>query len=247
MRNNHAFLVNHFEGGFTMSAVELTNILKRFLNGSEMTLLFEDLNLSVNEGDLVVISGEKGTGKSTLLRMIAAMTPANKGTVQVFGEDVVFIKKRREWRLKNIGYINDEGLLMPYLTAKQNLLMGFNEDASDYKEHEDKALNILTQLGFSIDKLNDTIEGLDDKHQMLATIARILMTSPKLILADEPTKSLEGSEGAGILKQLLTFAKKQHTTVIICTDDPAILNQADQHYTVENHKLVDKNYQEPVH
>ncbi|MGJ9383904.1 ATP-binding cassette domain-containing protein [Salipaludibacillus sp. CF4.18] len=229
-----------------MIAIKLTNILKRFIHGSETTLLFKDLNLSVNEGELVVISGDEGTGKSTLLRMIAAMTPANKGIVQVFGEDVVTIKKRSDWRMKNIGYINDEGLLTPFLTAKQNLLMDIKEDSPEYKDQEQKAINILTQLGFSTENFNDTIEGLDDKHQVLAIIARILMTGPKLILADEPLKSLEGSEGAGILEELLTFAKQEQTTVIICTDDPAISSKADRHYRIESNKLVEKSKQEPV-
>ncbi|WP_280769158.1 ABC transporter ATP-binding protein [Salipaludibacillus daqingensis] len=228
-----------------MNAIELSNVLKRFSNGSEMTLLFEDMNFTVREGELVVISGEEGTGKSTLLRMIAAMTPANRGTVEVFGKDLISIRKRTEWRLQNIGYINDEGCLMPYLTAKQNLLLGMTAEDPQYEETEKKALHILEDLGFSAEKLDDSIEGLDDKHQMLATIARILMTNPKIILADEPTKELEGDDGAAVLDKLLSFARKQHSTVIIVTNDECILNKADRHFTVENHQLVEK--EEQVH
>lgn len=230
-----------------MIAIELNNVLKRFLNGSEMTLLFEDVNLSVNEGELVVISGEEGTGKSTLLRMIAAMTPANKGTVQVFGKDLVTLKKRTQWRLENIGYINDESLLIPYLTTTQNLLIGLKEEDPGYEAQKEKALATLNDLGFSKEKLNDSIEGLDDEHQMLATIARILLTNPKLILADEPTRELNGEAGAAVLERLLSFAKKQQTTVIIVTNDSSIHDKADKHYIVENHQLVEKSQQKPVH
>ncbi|PYZ93327.1 ABC transporter [Salipaludibacillus keqinensis] len=230
-----------------MNAIELNNVVKRFSNGSDMTLLFEDMNLTVREGELVVISGEEGIGKSTLLRMIAAMTPANKGSVQVFGEDLVSIRKRTEWRLANIGYINDEGCLMPYLSAKQNLLVGLKEEDPQYAEREKEAKAILADLGFSEDKFKESIEGLDDKHQMLATIARILMTSPKIILADEPTKELEGEDGAAVLDKLLHFAKKQGSTVIIVTNDPSIHHLADRHFTVSNRQLVEIDKDEQVH
>lgn len=229
-----------------MNAIELSNVLKRFSNGSEMTLLFEDMNFTVREGELVVISGEEKTGKSTLLRMIAAMTPANKGTVEVFGEDLISIQKRTEWRLENIGYINDEGCLMPYLTAKQNLLLGLNPDDAIYKEREKKAISILEDLGFSKEKIDESIEGLDDKHQILATIARILMTNPKIILADEPTKELSGDDGTAVLDKLLAFAKKERSTVIIVTNDASILDQGDRHFTVENYQLVEKNKEEQI-
>jgi putative ABC transport system ATP-binding protein len=229
-----------------MNAIELNNVLKRFSNGSEMTLIFEDMNFNVREGELVVISGEEKTGKSTLLRMIAAMTPANKGTVEVFGEDLISIQKRTEWRLKNIGYINEEGCLMPYLTTKQNLLLGLNSDDAIYKEKEKKAIDILEDLGFSKEKIDEFIEGLDDKHQILATIARILMTSPKIILADEPTKELNGDDGTAVLDKLLAFAKKQRSTVIIVTNDASIHNKADRHFTVENYQLVEKHTEEQV-
>jgi len=230
-----------------MNVIELSNVLKRFSNGSEMTLLFEDMNFTVREGELVVISGGEGTGKSTLLRMIAAMTPANKGTIEVFGEDLIRIEKRTEWRMENIGYINEEGCLMPYLTAKQNLLLGLKPEDAQYKQMVNKALNILKDLGFTEEKLNDSIEGLDDKHQILATIARILMTSPKIILADEPTKELNGVDGTLVLDKLLAFARKQQSTVIIVTNDASIHDQADRHFTVENYQLVEKNKEEPVH
>ncbi len=229
-----------------MNAIELNNVLKRFSNGSEMTLLFEDMNFAVRKGELVVISGEEKTGKSTLLRMIAAMTPANKGTVEVFGEDLIGIQKRTEWRLENIGYINEEGCLMPYLTAKQNLLLGLNPDDAIYKEREQKAIDILEELGFSKEKIDESIEGLDDKHQILATIARILMTSPKIILADEPTKELNGDDGTAVLDKLLAFAKKQQSTVIIVTNEASIHDKADRHFTVENYQLVEKNTEEQV-
>ncbi|WP_416151116.1 ATP-binding cassette domain-containing protein [Salipaludibacillus sp. HK11] len=230
-----------------MNAIELSNVLKRFSNGSEMTLIFENMNFSVRKGELIVISGNEKTGKSTLLRMIAAMTPANKGTVEVFGQDLISIRKRTEWRLENIGYINEEGCLMPYLTAKQNLMLGLDTEDPRFDEVEKKATNILVDLGFSNEKLNDSIEGLDDKHQILATIARILMTNPKIILADEPTKELSGDDGKVVLDKLLNFTKKQQSTVIIVTNDDSIHSRADRHFTVENYQLVEKNKQEHVH
>ncbi|MCE7794778.1 ATP-binding cassette domain-containing protein [Salipaludibacillus sp. CUR1] len=230
-----------------MNAIELNQVVKRFSNGSQMTTLFNDMNFTVREGELVVISGEEGTGKSTLLRMLAAMTPANKGSVHVFGEDLLTIRKRTEWRLENIGYINEEGVLIPYLSARQNLLLGLKPDHPQYKEKYKQAAEILMDLGFSEEKLDESIEGLDDKHQILASIGRILMTSPKLILADEPTKALDGPEGEAVLDRLMNFAKKQGLTVIAVTNDETIRDQADRHFSVENCQLVEKNEEGQLH
>lgn len=231
-----------------MNAIELNNVVKRFSNGSDMTLLFENMNFSVREGELVVISGDEGTGKSTLLHMIAAMTPANKGTVQVFGTDLLSVRKRTEWRLENIGYLNDESCLMPYLSARQNLIIGLKPEDPQYDEKLEEASGILRDLGFSEERMDESIEGLDDKHQMLATIGRILMTRPKIVLADEPTKELSGEEGKGVLEKLLSFAKREKLTVIMVTNDPTIRSKADRHFIVENRQLVElDNEIETVH
>ncbi|MDG5789510.1 ATP-binding cassette domain-containing protein [Evansella sp. AB-P1] len=217
-----------------MYAVNLKNILKQFHNGSEMNILFKDMNLSVSEGELVVISGAEQSGKSTLLRLIAAMTPPNKGTIEVFGQNILSLPKRREWRVENIGFITDEGSLIPYLTAKQNLLLDLPEDDDNYMEKEKEAEQILRDLGFNDETLEETLDGLDSKEQALATVGRIFFTNPKLILVDEPTKSLVGEEGHEVLKQLLRFAKKKGSTVIMVSSDTTITEGADRVLLLEN-------------
>ncbi|MBU9710260.1 ATP-binding cassette domain-containing protein [Bacillus tamaricis] len=226
-----------------MYAVDLNNVLKRFLNGNEMTVLYDNMNFRVSEGELVVISGKRLSGKSTLLRMIAAMTPPNKGTVEVFGQNLLNIKKRPEWRLQNIGFITNEGCLIPYLTAKQNLLIGIPTDDRNFARKEREAEQILSELGFSEETMNDSYEALTSKEQLLATIGRIFMTSPKLILADEPTKELSGKEGQDVLHKLFSFAKKQGSTVIITSNDESIIEKADTCFLLENCKLQEKKTQ----
>ncbi|MDQ0253898.1 putative ABC transport system ATP-binding protein [Evansella vedderi] len=223
-----------------MYAVSLTNVLKRFSNGSEMKVLFENMDFHVTEGELVVISGGEKTGKSTLLRMIAAMTPPNKGTVKVLGKDLLALKKRPEWRLDNIGYITNEGALIPYLTPKQNLLLGIEADDPIYRVKENEAEQILLDLGFTFESMNETLEGLSSKDQILATIARIFMTNPKLILADEPTKELTGNEGNEVLTQLFRFARKKGSTIIVISNDPTIIEEADRFYKLKNCQLSEE-------
>ncbi|UCZ51902.1 ATP-binding cassette domain-containing protein [Bacillus shivajii] len=222
-----------------MFAVEVNNVLKRFASGADLNVIFDKVNLQVEEGDFIVISGGSQSGKTTLLKMIAAMTPPNKGSVKVFGEDLLNIKHRTEWRLENIGFITDEGCLIPFLTTKQNLLLGTPSDDSTYKRTEAEAERILSDLGFTEEKMNETLEGLDDKEQVLATIARILMTKPKLILADEPTKQLSGIEGQEVLTNLFRFAKKNGSTVIIASNDECMMELTDQVYSLENNRLTD--------
>ncbi|MFA9557274.1 ATP-binding cassette domain-containing protein [Evansella sp. AB-rgal1] len=220
-----------------MFVVDLQNVLKQFHNGSEMKILFNNMNLRVSEGELVVITGAEQSGKSTLLRMIAAMTPPNKGTIQIFGEDILSITRRPEWRLETIGFVTDEGCLIPYLTAKQNVLIGVSQDDPLYPKMELQAEQILTDLGFTDALMNETLEGLDTKEQILTTIARIYMTNPKLILADDPTKELTGEEGYELLTQLMRFVKKKGSTVIMTSNDPTIIEGADRVLQLENCQL----------
>ncbi|SES34803.1 ATP-binding cassette domain-containing protein [Salisediminibacterium halotolerans] len=223
-----------------MNVIEMENILKRYANGNDMKVLFEDMDFVVREGELVVISGEEGVGKSTVLQMIAAMTPANKGDVKVFGEDLVHIKKRTEWRLNTIGYLNDESVLMPYMSIKGNLLIGTKEDDPDYPEKEKAALAILDEIGFPENKIDHSIESLDNELLILGTIARILMTKPKIILADEPTKALEGEKGREIINHLLSFARKHNITVVFVTEDDSLVQKADRFVKIEDRQLIDE-------
>ncbi|MBM7096006.1 ABC transporter ATP-binding protein [Bacillus sp. H-16] len=221
-----------------MFAVEIKNVLKRFSSGDRMNVLFNDLNFTVQEGELVVVQGKNGAGKSTLLNMIAAMTPPNKGTVSVFGQDLLSLTRRPEWRMETIGYITDDCCLIPYLTAKQNLLMGVPSDDPAYERVEKQAVALLLELGLNEQVINENLEGLDVKDQMLATIGRIFMTEPKLILADEPTKALGGCEGIEILERLLSFSRRKGTTVIMVSNENHFIDQADRTFRMDNGRVI---------
>lgn len=223
-----------------MNAIQISNVLKRFSDGEELKVIFENMDFTVREGEMVVISGQEGVGKSTLLQMIAAMTPPNQGKVEVFGQDIISIKKRTDWRVQTIGYMNDESVLMPYMSIQENLMIGINEDDPKYHARLVRAHEILKELHFPESRINESIEALDDEEQILATIARILMTNPKIILADEPAKALPGERGKKVIDHLLAFAEKQGTTVVIVTEDEDLVNRADRYFHVENHRLVEK-------
>ncbi len=229
-----------------MYAVEVSDVLKRFSNGSGMNVIFEDLNFRVSEGELVIVRGTRGSGKSTLLNMIAAMTPPNKGSVKVFGQNLLTLRKRPEWRMENIGFITDDCCLMPYLTPKQNLLLGIPTDSPKYEEIEKQTEALLINLGLCYETMNENVEGLDVKEQILATIGRIFMTKPKLVLADEPTKALDGYQGMEVLERLIHFAKNSGTTVIIVSNDQQLIDHADRTMKVENGKIVTLEPPEPV-
>lgn len=223
-----------------MNAIQISNVLKRFSDGNDLKVIFENMDFVVREGEMVVISGQEGVGKSTLLQMIAAITPPNKGTVEVFGQDIINIRKRTDWRVQTIGYINDESVLMPYLSIQENLMLGLTEDDPKYRSRLERAHEILKELHFPENRINESIEALDDEEQILATIARILMTNPKIILADEPTKALPGESGKDVIEHLLAFAEKQGTTVVIVTEDDDLVKRADRYYHVENQRLIEK-------
>ncbi|WP_026690112.1 ABC transporter ATP-binding protein [Alteribacter aurantiacus] len=229
-----------------MNAVEMKHVLKQYFDGTQMNILFNDLNLTVKEGELVVIQGKPGSGKSTLLNMIAAMTPPNKGSVKVFGRNLLSVTRRLEWRSDTIGYISNNCSLMPYLTVKQNLLLGFQTGTADDSKAEQQAMTLLSELGMDHKRFDEAIEGLEQKDQILATIGRIFMAEPKLVLADEPTKSLDGKEGADVLGKLLFFTRKKGTTVIIVSNDENLAEMADRTLKMENGRLLSVKSEEKL-
>ncbi|OIJ18723.1 hypothetical protein BKP45_15675 [Anaerobacillus alkalidiazotrophicus] len=232
-----------------MYAIEAKNVSKKYFRGNHKNILFEDMSFHVIEGEIVFISGENKSGKSTLLKMIAAMTPPNRGKIEVLGKDLLFIENRSDWRLKHIGFLTSEDCLIPYLTIQQQLLMGQDDQKSDFEIFTEEANYILSILGIREKQLTQLPDQLSKTEQLKITLARALMTNPRILLLDDFTKFFNSDDRFDIYCTLIQFVKKQNITLIITgeTDQCPI---ADRILKLENKNLVeyvDNNYKALLH
>lgn len=197
-----------------MYVISANNISKKYISGKQKIILFNDLSLNVHEGEIISISGQYGSGRTTLLKMIAAMTPPNHGTIEVFGENILTIEKRSDWRLKHIGFLTNQEALIPYFTAKQHLLMGQNDDDPDFEFFNEEAQYILTMLGINETKLSQYPDQLAEFDRLKITVARVLMTNPRLLLVDEIATNLSSEERFSLYSTLVEFSQNQNITII---------------------------------
>lgn len=198
-----------------MNAITAKNVSKKYISGNEKNILFNDMSLTVQEGEVVFISGHYGSGRTTFLKMIAAMTPPNHGTIEVFGKNLLDIKKRTDWRLKHIGFLTNKDYLIPYLTVKQHLLMGEDEDDPLFDFFSDEAKYILAMLEIGEEKLSLYPRSLSKIDRLKTTVARVLMANPRILLVDEFTKGIADEDRFNLHKLIVEYARNQNTTIII--------------------------------
>lgn len=213
--------------------LEIKNLTKEYGKGNALVKALNDINISINEGDFLVILGSSGSGKSTLLNMIGAMDLPNSGDVLYEGKSIVSMSKKQrcEFRRYNIGFIFQNFNLISDLTALENVLM----TASFSKNKE--ALNYLDLLGIK-DKQNNYPSELSGGEQQRVSIARALVKDSKILLLDEPTGALDSESGKMILKVLLDIKEKYNKTIILVTHTKEISYLGNRIITMKNGKII---------
>ena len=207
-----------------MSYIEFKNIVKEYKMGEITIKALDNTNFSIEKGELVVIVGPSGAGKTTALNILGGMDTATQGEVFVDGKEITKLnnKKLTEYRRKDIGFVFQFYNLVQNLTAKENVELATQlcSDALDVNE-------ILDKVGLSNRKNNFPAQ-LSGGEQQRVAIARAIAKNPKLLLCDEPTGALDYKTGKSILKLLQDMAKKEKMTVVIITHNGAIAPMADK-------------------
>jgi putative ABC transport system ATP-binding protein len=188
-----------------------------------------DINANVDAGEIVFLTGPSGSGKTTLLTLIGGLRSLHSGSLKVMGEELnqASPKKLRCLR-RNIGYIFQGHNLLNSLTARQNVQMalGLHSDISR-SEGIARAETLLTEVGLA-EFINKHPQQLSVGQQQRVAIARALVAHPKVVLADEPTASLDKKSGLEVIKLMQRLAKQQSCTVILVTHDVRIFDFADR-------------------
>jgi putative ABC transport system ATP-binding protein len=205
--------------------VEIKNLKKSFDHGKITAL--NGLNLEIKEGEFVSIIGPSGSGKSTLLNMIGALDKADEGNINVSGIDLLKKKDLSDFRSQEIGFIFQLHNLIPNLSVLENVEVPMFESKISGKEMRKRALELLDYVELS-DKIKRKPTELSGGERQRVAIARALANKPSIILADEPTGSLDSKTGQMILKRLKELHEKENVTLIMVTHDMNVASLADR-------------------
>jgi ABC-type lipoprotein export system ATPase subunit len=221
--------------------VELTRI---YGSGETAIRALDGVNLLVGSGEFLAIMGPSGCGKSTLLNMIGALDQPTSGEVWVAGENLSALRSVDEFRAQTVGFIFQLHNLLPTLTARENVEVPMQGQGIGASERKRRALELLKMVGLGqrADHLPNQLSG--GQRQRVA-VARALANAPLLILADEPTGSLDSQSGEEIRELLGELNRQQGTTIVVVTHDRRVA-QATQRIVrmrdgriVEDHRLLD--------
>lgn len=219
-------------------ALQLKDIVKTYKDGEQDHTVLDSVCLDVKQGEFVAIVGPSGSGKSTLLSIMGVLLSPDEGKLYI-GEDCISNKKQKEWtdiRRNKIGFIFQNHQLLPFLTVEEQLkLVG---DMAKNTEPELGA-TLLDSLGLS-DCAKKYPSKMSGGQKQRVAIARAFMNDPKVILADEPTASLDGERGRQVVEMIKSETKKRNKAAIMVTHDERVLDLVDTIYHLENGTLVKK-------
>ncbi|PVE72498.1 ABC transporter ATP-binding protein [Priestia megaterium] len=225
-----------------MSSIQLHQVTKQYTEGTSTLTVLKEASLKVNPGELAAIVGPSGSGKSTLLSIIGALMKSTSGKVIVNGKDVGLLNEEQlaKFRLNEIGFILQSSNLIPYLSVMDQLIL--IKVMAGKASHVDRQLakKILNELGLG-DKINKMPNELSGGERQRVAIARAFFNQPGVILADEPTASLDSERAHEVVQLIAGEVKKRKKAAIMVTHDERMLAYCDHVYHMEDGKLIVNN------
>ena len=218
-----------------MNAVEIKDLYKSYEDGKIKAL--NGINLTIEDGEFVSIIGPSGSGKSTLLNMLGALDVPDSGVINVAGQDLNSSKKLNEFRSEKIGFIFQLHNLIPNISVRENVEIPMYTQAMSSSEMKNRALKLLDDVGLG-DKADILPSKLSGGERQRVAIARALANEPSIILADEPTGSLDSKTSSKILKQLIDLHEDKNVTLIIVTHDMDVAKLADRVIEVLDGEII---------
>lgn len=197
--------------------LSLQDVSKEFLSKERRFLALKNINLFVQKGEYLAITGKSGSGKSTLLNMITGIDHPTSGTIEVNGKIIRYMNENdlAKWRGKNIGIVFQFFQLIPTLTIKENLLLAMEfVNVIPKQERIMRVLDLLNQVGI-YDQADKMPAFLSGGEQQRAAIARALANNPEIIVADEPTGNLDSKTADSINSIFRSLAKAGKTVIVV--------------------------------
>lgn len=219
-----------------MEIVKMEHVTKIYGEGNTRVWALDDVNLTVNKGEIVAVVGASGSGKSTLLHVMGGVDTPNEGNVIVDGKDITRLtdEEMSVFRRRKIGFVFQAYHMIPVLTVEENIkmpiLLDHRKPDRDYIDH------IIEMLGLK-DRRKHLPNQLSGGQQQRAAIARALANRPALILADEPTGALDSKNGNEVITLLQDSVKKLDQTLVLITHNIDLAREADRIVRITDGKI----------
>ena len=214
--------------------ISAKDLKKTFTAGNFEVQALKGVDFELREGEFAALVGPSGSGKSTFLNLVGALDSPTSGELRVVGQDVPKLSKeqRADLRLHSLGFVFQAYNLVPVLTAIENV--EFVLELQGVKaERRDRAMEILNELGLA-DLADRRPSELSGGQQQRVAVARAVVSRPKLVLADEPTANLDGTNAESLMDMMLGLRNKNGMTFLFATHDQRMMNRAERVVTLED-------------
>lgn len=217
----------------------LDQVSKVYKDGPAEFKALEHVSLKVEPGEFVAVMGPSGSGKSTFLSITGALLSPTEGRIQLNGQEITRLssKERTKLRLEKIGFVFQSSNLIPYLTVRDQLLLISRLAKMNHHEAELRSQELLEHLELS-DRTARYPSELSWGQRQRVAIARALMNDPEIILADEPTASLDSKRGREVVELLAYEIKSRKKSGIMVTHDERVLDKCDRIITIKDGRLI---------
>ncbi|BBX03303.1 macrolide ABC transporter ATP-binding protein [Mycolicibacterium moriokaense] len=219
--------------------IEVSDVWKLHKFGDEIVKALVAAELQVTLGEFVSLMGPSGSGKSTLLNIIGGLDRPTKGTVKVAGRDTATLTESQFAALRHdtIGYIFQSYNLIPFLSAVENVELPLMFEPYDRKSLRARALELLDLVGLS-HRVHHQPTKMSGGEQQRTAIARALISSPTLVLADEPTANLDHRTGETVVRMLRDLCSTLGVTVVASTHDPTVADEASRVVRMKDGQII---------
>ena len=225
-----------------MNIIEIKDLVKIFKDTAQEVRAVDHVSLNISSGEFTAIVGPSGSGKTTLLNLIGGLDAPTSGSLLVDGKDIAQLKEREmtAFRLHHIGFVFQAYNLIPVLTAKENVAFVMELQGRSRDEIEKRSVELLEAVGLG-DRMDSRPAKLSGGMQQRVAVARALASTPKFVLADEPTANLDSKSAANLLDIMERLNQQEGVTFVFSTHDPRIMAKARRIITLEDGKVVSDN------
>jgi putative ABC transport system ATP-binding protein len=221
--------------------LKVDNLNKTFHTAAGDVHAVRDVTFSADNGEMVAIIGASGSGKSTLLALLGLLDAPDKGSIDLDGVELANLDSsgRTKYRSHQVGFVFQQFNLIPNLSARENVLLALEYSHWPKADRARRADEMLALVGLDGEKAQRRPARLSGGEQQRVAIARAFAAQPQLILADEPTGSLDKSTGQKIVELLRSAASTQGATVLVVTHDEKVASQADRRLEIDDGVLAE--------
>lgn len=218
--------------------VEGTGLTKHFGTGDATVVAIDSVDITIEESELVMIMGNSGCGKTTLISLLGCILTPDAGQIRIDGEPIdPELQDMSVIRREKIGFVFQLFHLLPYLTAQENVMVAMDLARKNTAEAESRATELLTQVGLS-ERLHHRPAQLSGGEKQRVSFARALANRPKIIFADEPTANLDSRQSDNLMNLIQELRQEHQTTIAIVTHHEGLRKNADRVIQMKDGRIV---------